>query len=100
MNYGFRKVIVPCSPPSISVSFFKISARAQPEARSLNIELVSLNLSPSHSSKSLRGRSPKQGLINFPSISAAKLLLFPHIAYRQILTFYLKTPIISAFFAP
>ncbi len=38
MNYGFRKVLVPCSPhsfpPSISVSFFKISARAQPEARS------------------------------------------------------------------
>ena len=34
MNYGFQKVLVPCSPPSISFSFFKISARAQPEARS------------------------------------------------------------------
>ena len=34
MNYGFRKVLVPCSPPSISFSFFKISARARPEARS------------------------------------------------------------------
>ena len=50
----------------------------------------SLYLPPFLSSKSLRGRSPKQGLINFPSISAAKLPLFPHIAYRQILTFYLK----------
>ena len=50
----------------------------------------SLIPSLSLSSKSLRGRSPKQGLINFPSISAAKLPLFPHIAYRQILTFYLK----------
>ena len=67
MNYGFRKVLVPCS-----------------------LLIHSLNPSPSHSSESLRGRSPKQGLINFPSISAAKLLLFPHIAYRQILTFYLK----------
>ena len=90
MNYGFRQVLVPCSPPSISVSFFKISARAQPEARSYKYRTCFPILSPSHSSKSLRGRSPKQGLINFPSISAAKLPLFPHIAYRQILTFYLK----------
>ena len=66
MNYGFRKVLVPCY-----------------------LLIHSLILSPSLSSKSLRGRSPKQGLINFPSISAAKLPLFPHIAYRQILTFYL-----------
>ena len=61
-----------------------------PKQGLINIELVSLNLSPFLSSESLRGRSPKQGLINFPSISAAKLPLFPHIAYRQILTFYLK----------
>lgn len=67
MNYGFQKVIVPCC-----------------------LLIHSLILSPSLSSKSLRGRSPQQGLINFPSISAAKLPLFPHIAYRQILTFYLK----------
>ena len=67
MNYGFRKVLVPCC-----------------------LLIHSLNPSPFLSSESLRGRSPKQGLINFPSISAAKLPLFPHIAYRQILTFYLK----------
>lgn len=67
MNYGFRKVLVPCC-----------------------LLIHSLILSLSYSSESLRGRSPKQGLINLPSISAAKLPLFPHIAYRQILTFYLK----------
>ena len=86
----FEKSLCLVFPPSISVSFFKISARAQPEARSYKYRTCSLYLSPSLSSKSLRGRSPKQGLINFPSISAAKLPLFPHIAYRQILTFYLK----------
>ena len=40
MNYGFRKVLVPCSPPSISFSFFKISAMAQPEARSYKFRKV------------------------------------------------------------
>lgn len=95
MNYGFRKVIVPCCllihSLILSPSLSSKSLRGRsPKQGLINIELVSLNLSPSHSSKSLRGRSPKQGLINFPSISAAKLTLFPDIAYRQILTFYLK----------
>ena len=47
MNYGFRKVHVLFFPPSISVSFFKISARAQPEARSYKFRKVLVPCFPS-----------------------------------------------------
>ena len=86
----FEKSLCLVFPHSISVSFFKISARAQPEARSYKYRTCfPQSISVSFFRISARA-SPKQGLINFPSISAAKLPLFPHIAYRQILTFYLK----------
>ena len=53
MNYGFRKVLVPCC-----------------------LLIHSLILSPSLSSKSLRGRSPKQGLINIELVPSIYLRLF------------------------
>ena len=63
MNYGFRKVLVPCC-----------------------LLIHSLILSPSHSSKSLRGRSPKQGLINFEkSLCLVACSFIPSIYLRLIL---------------